>query len=192
MEGTIFAEQSVSKTLVALGFVQKGTSILAYKVFTSTKLTRRHLFFTQPYPVGIHGTPWHSLISVDESSIHKKSANRSGPFLKGFHMQKPGHFDRGDFKLMCILAIEAGNPSLNGQNFPAVGSTEALKFGQKFLKRLGQLLRLLLHLVQRPLATYNAAVEQKTIIHDNLTPHKSPVVYEAARISGRHVVPRPP
>lgn len=145
MEGTIFAEQSVSKTLVALGFVQKGTSILAYKAFTSTKLTRRHLFFTQPYPVGIHGTPWHSLISVDESSIHKKSANRSGPFLKGFHMQKPGHFDRGDFKLMCILAIEAGNPSLNGQNFPAVGSTEALKFGQKFLKRLGQLLRLLLH-----------------------------------------------
>jgi transposase len=46
--------------------------------------------------------------------------------------------------------------------------------------------------MQKPLASYNAAVEQKTIIHDNLTAHKAPMVYEAVRRSGHRVVPRPP
>ena len=193
-EGTIFTEQQISKTLVDLGYTQKVTSTVAYQAFTPTNLMRRHLFFTQPYPVGIHGTPRRSLIDVDEFGVHKKSADRKrGSSKKGFYIRKPGHYDRGDFKLTIILAVEAGDPALDGQNPHAIGSTEKPRIWAEISEEAGTTTEAYTaFLLQKPLATYNAAVNQKTIIHDNLTSHKSPMVYEAVRRSGHRVVPRPP
>jgi hypothetical protein len=83
------------------------------------------MFWTQPFPVGVHGTPRHTLIDVDEFGVHKNAANRKRESsLKGFYIRKPGHYDRGDFKLAIILlAVKPGNPALDGQNPPAIGST---------------------------------------------------------------------
>ena len=136
----------------------------------------------------MHGTPRHSLIDIDEFGLHKNAANRKrGSSLKGLYIRKPGH------KLTIILAIEAGNPALDGQNPPSIGSTEYPHIWAEVSEEAGTTAEAYTaFLVQKPLATYNAAIEQKTIIHDNLTSHKSPMVYEAIRRSGHRVAPRPP
>ena len=193
-EGKIYSEKDVSKALVDLGYSRKVTSTVAYRAFTERNLLRRELFWTRPYPVGVHGTPRHSLIDIDEFGLHKNAANRKrGSSLKGLYIRKPGHYDRGDFKLTIILAIEAGNPALDGQNPPSIGSTEYPHIWAEVSEEAGTTAEAYTaFLVQKPLATYNAAIEQKTIIHDNLTSHKSPMVYEAIRRSGHRVAPRPP
>ena len=180
-DGKIYREQDISKALVGLGYTQKVTSTVAYQAFTQRNLMRREIFWTRAYPVGIHGTPRRLLIDVDEFGVHKKSANRKrGSSMKGFYKRKPG-------------AIEAGNPALNGQNPPAPGSTENPRVWAEISERPGTSAEAYTSfLEQKPLASYNAAIEQRTIIHDNLTSHKSPMVYEAVRRSGHRVVPRPP
>lgn len=153
------------------------------------------MFWTQPFPVGVHGTPRHTLIDVDEFGVHKNAANRKRESsLKGFYIRKPGHYDRGDFKLAIILlAVKPGNPALDGQNPPAIGSTENPHIWAEVSEEAGTTAEAYTSfLMQKPLASYNAAVKRKTIIHGNLTSHKSPMVYEAVCRSGHRVVPRPP
>lgn len=192
--GEIFTEKEISKALVGLGYTQKVTSTIAYQAFTPRNLLRRELFFSRPYPVGIFGTPRRLLIDVDEFGVHRNDANRKrGSSLKGLYIRKPGHYDRGDFKLTIILAVEPGNPALDGNTPPTVGSTERPRVWAEISEEPGTTASAYrAFLEQKPLATYNAAVEQRTIIHDNLTSHKSAQVYEAVRQSGHRVVPRPP
>jgi hypothetical protein len=193
-DSKIFTETEISRAMVDLGFTRKVTSTVAYQAFTPRNMLRRELFWSEPYPVGIHGTPRSRLIDIDEFGVHKKSCNRKyGSSMKGFYIRKPGNYDRGEFKLTVILAVEPGNPALNGQNPPALGSTENPRIWAEISEEAGtsaEAYRAFLE--QKPLATYNAAVEQRTIIHDNLTSHKSPIVCEAIRLSGHRVVPRPP
>lgn len=193
-EGRIYTEKDVSKALVDLGYTRKVTSTVANQAFTERNMLRREMFWTQSYPVGIHGTPRSTLIDVDEFGVHKNAANcKRGSSLKGFYIRKPGHYDRGDFKLTIILAVEPGNPALDGQNPPAIGSTANPRIWAEVSEEPGTTAEAYTSfLVQKPLASYNAAVERRTIMHDNLTSHKSPMVYEAVRRSGHRVVPRPP
>jgi transposase len=193
-DGKLFTKQEISHALLDLGYTRKVTSTLAYQAFTEQNLMRREIFWTQQFPVGIHGTPRRQLIDVDEFGIHKNSANcKQGSSLKGLYIKKPGHYDRGDFKLTIIIAVEPGDPALDGQNPPALGSTENPHIWAEVSEEAGTTAEAYTQfLVQKPLASYNAAVEQKTIIHDNLTAHKAPMVYEAVRRSGHRVVPRPP
>lgn len=193
-DSRIFTDKEISRALLDLGYTRKVTSTVAYQAFTPRNMLRRELFWTESYPVGIHGTPCHLLIDIDEFGVHKKSANRKyGSSMKGFYIRKPGNYDRGEFKLTVILAVEPGNPALNGQNPPALGSTERPRIWAEISEEPGTSAEAYrAFLVQKPLATYDSAVEQRTIIHDNLTSHKSPIVCEAIRLSGHRVVPRPP
>lgn len=193
-DGTIYTQQQISRALVDLGYTHKVTSTVAYQAFTQRNLMRREIFWTRAYPVGVHGTPRRRLIDVDEFGVHKNSANRKrGSSLKGLYIRKPGHYDRGDFKLTIIIAVEPGDPALDGQIPPALGSTENPRIWAEVSEEAGTTAEAYTaFLVQKPLATYDAAIEQRTIIHDNLTAHKAPMVYEAVRRSGHRVVPRPP
>jgi hypothetical protein len=77
-DGKLFTQQEISHALIDLGYTRKVTSTVAYQAFTFTQrnLMQRHIFWTQQFPVGIHGTPHRSLIDVDEFGVHKNSANR--------------------------------------------------------------------------------------------------------------------
>jgi hypothetical protein len=58
------------------------------------------------------------LVDADEFGLHKNAANhKRGSAMKGLYIiyiQKPGHYDQGDFKLTVKLAVvEPGNPALD-------------------------------------------------------------------------------
>ncbi len=61
-DARIFSESKVGLALRKLGYTQKATSTVAYQAFTQVNLNRRRLFWTRPWPVGIHGVPRHQLI----------------------------------------------------------------------------------------------------------------------------------
>jgi hypothetical protein len=72
-----------------------------------------------------------SLINIDEFGLHLNAANKKyGSSPRGLKIRKPGNYDRGTFKLMIILVVEAGDPAVaNG----LVGSlTMAQSLGKNF------------------------------------------------------------
>ena len=54
-DAKIFMEGDIGKALRRLGYTMKVTSTVAYQAFTERNLTRRRLFWTMPWPIGIHG-----------------------------------------------------------------------------------------------------------------------------------------
>ncbi len=88
----------------------KVTSTIAYRAFTECNLNCRCLYWTQPWLLGIHGTPRRLLIDGDELGLHLNSANRKyGSSPQEMKICKPGSYDRGTFKLTIILAVEPGD-----------------------------------------------------------------------------------
>jgi hypothetical protein len=75
-DARIFSQKDVSDALVKLGYTMKVTSTVAYQAFTQQNLDCRRLFWTQPWPVGIHGIPRHQLIDADEFGLHLNATNR--------------------------------------------------------------------------------------------------------------------
>jgi hypothetical protein len=110
--------------------------------------------------------------------------------MKRFYICKPGNYDKGEFKLTIILAVEPGDPALNAADIGSIGNPRI--WAEISLEPGTSAEAYRAFLVQKPLATYDAAVQQRTILHDNLTSHKSPIVCEAIRRSGHRVVPCPP
>lgn len=189
----IFSVPVVSQALRRLGYSIKVISTVAYQAFIERNMMRRHLFWTQPWPVGIHGTRQRKLIDADEFGVHLNAANRKyGSSPKGLKIRKPGNYDRGTFKLTVILAIEPGDPAIQ---VGLIGSTARPRVWARITTEPGTTSVAYRSFFQSVLNTYNAInnpAEQRTLIHDNLTAHKAPEVYEAVRIRGHRVVCRPP
>jgi hypothetical protein len=53
----IFMEGDIGKALRRLGYTMKVTSTVAYQAFTERNLTCQRLYWTMPWPIGIHGIP---------------------------------------------------------------------------------------------------------------------------------------
>jgi hypothetical protein len=106
-DAKIFMEGDIGKALRRLGYTMKVTSTVAYQAFTERNLTRRRLYWTMPWPIGIHGIPRRLLIDADEFGLHLNDANRKyGSAPRGLKIRKPRNYDRGTFKLTVILAFE--------------------------------------------------------------------------------------
>ena len=56
-DAKIFMEGDIGKALRRLEYTMKVTSTVAYQAFTERNLTRRRLYWTMPWPIGIHGIP---------------------------------------------------------------------------------------------------------------------------------------
>jgi hypothetical protein len=109
----IFNKKNISWALCGLGYTSKVTSTVAYQAFTKRNLLHRRLFWNEPWLIGIHGTPRRSLIDIDEFGLHLNAANKKyGSSPCGLKICKPGNNDRGTFKLMIILVVEAGDPAV--------------------------------------------------------------------------------
>jgi transposase len=176
-----------------LGYTQKVTSTVAYQAFTQVNLDRRRLFWTRPWPVGIHGIPRRQLIDADEFGLHLNAANRKyGSAPIGLKIRKPGNYDHGTFKLTIILAIETGNPDIPAGD---IGSISNPHVWARVTTEPGTSAEAYCIFVEHVLDTYNVAKNpalRRTLIHDNLTSHRAPEVYEAIRERGHCVVCRPP
>ena len=75
-DARIFSQMDVSRALTKLGYTTKITSTVAYQAFTNRNLIRRQQFWTELWPVGIHGVPQRLLIDADEFGLHLNAANK--------------------------------------------------------------------------------------------------------------------
>jgi transposase len=192
-DAKIFTEGAIGKALRRLGYTMKVTSTVAYQAFTERNLTRRRLYWTMPWPIGIHEIPRRLLIDADEFGLHLNDANRKyGSAPRGMKVRKPGNYDRGTFKLTVILAVEAGDPAIPNGN---IGSVTHPRVWARVTTEAGTTDAAYREFVEHVLNTFDAVADpalRRTLIHDNLTSHKAPEVYEAVRERGHHVVCRPP
>jgi len=192
-DARIFSEQDVGRALRKLGYTQKVTSTVAYQAFTQRNLDRRHLYWTRPWPVGIHGTPRRKLIDADEFGLHLNAANRKyGSSPRSLMIRKPGNYDRGTFKLTIILAVEMGDPDIRDGD---IGSVSNPRVWARVTTEPGTSAEAYRVFVEHVLNTYDAIENpalRRTLIHDNLTSHRAPEVYEAVRERGHRVICRPP
>ena len=188
----IFNQKAVSRALRRLGYTRKVTSTVAYQALTDQNLRRREMFFTRQWPYGIMGTPRRRLIDIDEFGLHLNAANRKyGSSPVGLKIRKPGHYDRGTFKLTIILSVETGDPAI-APGLP--GSLTRPRVWARVSTEAGTTAVVYAAFVERVLNSCNATNPgvRRTIIHDNLSSHRAPEVYEAVRLSGHRVVCRPP
>ena len=163
-------------------------STIAYQAFTQQNLDCHRLFWTQPWPVRIHGIPWHQLIDADEFGLHLNAAHwKYGSFPKGLKIRKPGNYNCRTFKLTIILAMETGNPavpdSLIGlvSNLCIAHMTNEPRISAKAYHIF----------VEHVLGTYNVIenlAQHRTLIHDTLTLHRASKVYKAMCQCSHHVI----
>jgi hypothetical protein len=158
-------------------------STVAYQAFTERNLLRRQQFWTMPWPVGIHGIPCHQLIDADEFGLHLKAVN---------HKYASSPHDQGTFKLTIILAVESEDP---GIPTGVIGSVTNPRVWARVTTEPGTSAMAYRLFVEHVLDTYDALAIpalRRTLIHDNLSSHKAPEVYEAVQEHGHSVVCRPP
>ena len=192
-DAKIFNEMAISRALRKLGYTTKITSTVAYQAFTTRNLIRRQQFWNEPWPVGIHGTPRQRVIDADEFGLHLNAANKKyGSSPKGLAIRKPGNYDRGDFKLTILLAVETGDPAIPAGQ---IGSVSNPRVWGRVNTVAGTSAQAYCAFVSHVLDTYDAVADpavRRTLIHDNLSSHKAPEVYEAIRMREHRVVCRPP
>jgi hypothetical protein len=112
-------QKDVSDALVKLGYTMKVMSTFTYHTFTQQNLDCCGLFWTQPWPVGIHCIPQCQLIDEDEFGLHLNVANwKYGSSSKGLKIRKPGNYDHGTFKITWI-AVGCSGPSHGRSGFTA-------------------------------------------------------------------------
>jgi hypothetical protein len=150
----IFNKMNISRALCGLGYTSKVTSTVAYQAFTQQNLLCWLLFWNEPWPIGIHRTPRRRLIDIDKFGLHLNATNkkyRSSPH--GLKICKPGNYDRGIFKLMIILAVEAGDPAVaNG----LVGSLTMPRDWTRILDEVGTTTEAYVNFISHVMDTYDA------------------------------------
>ena len=184
---------AVSRALIKLGYTTKITLTVAYKAFTTRNLARRQMFWTEPWPVGIHGVPWRTLVNIDEFGLHLNATNKKyGSSPRGLEIRKPGNYDRGDFKLTILLAVETRDPTIPDGDIRSVSNP---RFWGRVNAVAGTSAKAYCTFVEHVFDTYDAInnpAQRRTLIHDNLLAHKAPEVYEAVRDRGHRIACRPP
>ncbi len=188
----IFNKKNISRALHGLGYTSKVTSTVTYQASMQRNLLHWRLFWNEPWPIGIHGTPRRSLINIDEFGLHLNAANKKyGSSPHGLKICKPGNYDRGTFKLTIILAVEAGDPAVaNG----LVGSLTMPRVWARISDEVGMTTEAYVNFICHVMDTYDAVADpilRQTIIYDNLILHKLPEVYEVVILRSHRVVCHP-
>jgi hypothetical protein len=159
-------EKDVSKALRKLGHTMKVTSTFAYHAFTEHNLNCCHIYWTHPWPVGIHGR---LLIDTDKFGLHLDSAKRKyGSSPWGLKICKPGKYDMGKFILTITLTMESGDPQIS---VDVIGLVSNPHVWPHVTTEPGTSAIAYCAFVEHVLNTYNAIANpafQRTLIHHNL------------------------
>jgi transposase len=184
---------AMSRALINLGYTTKITLTVAYKAFTTRNLVRWQMFWTEPWPVGIHGVPWRTLVNIDEFGLHLNAANKKyGSSPRGLEIRKPGNYDRGDFKLTILLAVETRDPTIPDGDIRSVSNPRVWGRVNAVAGTSAEAYRTFIKHVLKMYNAINNPAQRRTLIHYNLLSHKAPEFYEAVRDRGHRVVCLPP
>ena len=174
-----------------MNMTRKRASTTAYQAFTRKNLHLHFRFWNYTFPGGIVGVRRRDLLDIDEMALQLKDANANyGHAVRNCRCRKVGHYGRGKFKITIIMAVEAGDPDLDPQELGSVArpriwyhvSIDAGTSTEAYLK----------FLEYDVLDKFDENERQRTIMHDNLSAHKSPEVAELVYSRGHRVICRVP
>ncbi len=191
----VFTQKQISNAIVDLGMTLKkaSTTATAYQAFTPENLELHYRFWNYSFPAGVHGLPRRDLIDIDECAIELKNANLNyGHAVRGLRVRKVGNYGRGRFKLALILAIEPGDPTKDAHE---EGSVENPRIWHRLSTDRGTSTSTenYIDFLNEDLMDYFDSDERKrTMMHDNLSSHKSDAVVDAIYNRGHRVICRVP
>jgi hypothetical protein len=190
-DNQIFSERQITQALKDLDYSRKRGSTVAKQAFTAVNLRKHYMFWNRPYPVGAVGIQRRFLTDVDECGFEIDDANANyGHAVKGLRVRKPGNYGRGKVKITVILAIEPGDPNLPAH---VQGSVQRPRRWFRVSTDIGTTTEVYKDYLRHDLFDRMPANEpMRTILHDNLTSHKSPEVVYLIHRRGHRVVCRAP
>ena len=173
----LYSRQDISKREKELGLTRKKGSTTAFQAFTPINLARRQNFWHMAYPIGVRGTPRAQLIDIDECGMWLEKKQRAfGKALHNVRVRAPGVYGHGE-KWTLIMGIDCAD-RVWVRLAKASGTTTAI-FNNFVLNTI----------LADPAV---AASAPRTLMWDNLSAHKSAVVFNTVTFAGHRVLLRPP
>lgn len=189
--GEVYSRSAINGALKDLDFTRKVASTTAYQAFTPLNRRKYEEFWTMPHPLGVLGTPRVRLIDIDEFGIVWDNVNRNfGHELKGVRVRKIGKYGRGEVKVTVILAIEAGDPTVPAH---VDGSLQRPRIWcRAYPNQNTTTERYRGFVCNTVIGSFGPNEPQRTLMHDNLSSHKSDAVVNDVYMAGHRISPRPP
>ena len=190
-DNRVFTDNEISKALSDMGMTRKRASTTAYQAFTPKNLRRHDMFWNRPFPGGIANVERRDLLDADEMAIEVKDASENyGHAVKNCRVRKTGNYGRGHFKITLRMAIEPGDPDIpSGEE----GSLDLPRIYYHLSTDTGTTTVSYVDFLQLDvMAKFRENERQRTILHDNLTSHKSDEVASTVYAAGHRVKCRPP
>ncbi|KAL7546345.1 hypothetical protein ACHAWF_009691 [Thalassiosira exigua] len=174
-----------------MGMTRKKASTTAYQAFTPENIVKHHRFWTYPAPAGIRGVPRRRLIDIDECAVELQDASLNyGHAVRGLRVRKIGNYGRGQVKFTLILAIEAGDPDLLPHEEGSIENPRLwYRLSTDCATGIDNYVNFLNHYL---MDDFWANEKYRTLLHDNLSSHKSEEVVDAVFERGHQVICRVP
>jgi len=186
----IFTPSQIAEALKRLGMTRKRCSTDATQAFAEVNLMKRHIFWNTSWPTGVVGTERWRLIDADECGIELRSSNHNyGHSVKNLRVRLPGNYTKST-KFTVLLGIEAGNPSLpDGQEGSVTNPRRYVEINQKPGTTGADYCDFV---TGKILKSFGEDEPQRTLMHDNLSSHLDPALYDAITKAGHRALCRPP
>lgn len=190
-DGYVLTNTEVTHGFKCLNLTRKKGSTTAYQAFTPKNVYLHHCFWKYNFPGGINDVPMERLMDGDEMAFHLGDVSKGyGHAVKGLRVRKAGHYSRGQQKVVVIMYVEPGDPSLP----PHVdGSRERPRIWYRVSNDSGTTVEAYRTFLQHEVFQYFRDDEpERTMMHDNLSSHKAAEIYDTIYTAGHRVICRPP
>ena len=190
-DNRVFTDNEITRALKDMNMTRKKASTTAYQAFTPRNLQLHYVFWNHAFPSGIRGVLRKDMLDIDECALEVKTANISyGHAVRGLRVRKIGNYGRGKSKITVILAVEPGDPDKPPHE---EGSTDNPRLWYRVSTDAGTSTESYVDFLNHYLMDYFDDNERRrTIMHDNLTSHKSDEVLDAIYRRGHQVICRVP
>lgn len=190
-DGRVLTDTEVTDGYKRLNLTRKKGSTTAYQAFTPKNSYLHFCFWNYNFPGGVRDVPIVRLMDGDEMAFHLGDASQGyGHAVKGLRVRKAGNYSRSKQKVVVIMFIEPGDPSLPAH---VEGSKERPRIWYRVSTDSGTTIEGYRSFLENDVFPYFRDDEpQRTLMHDNLSSHKAPEIYDTIYDAGHRVICRPP
>ena len=190
-DGRVLTDSEVSSGLEKIGMTRKKTSTTAYKAFTPKNQYLHECFWRFDFPAGVRNVRREELCDADEMALVLGDADQNyGHAVKGLRARKQGNYGRSSRKVVIIMIIEPGNPSLGADE---LGSIERPRIWYRVSTDKGTTTEAYKSFLENYFLNKLRPDEpRRVLMHDNLQSHKSDEIYDTMDAAGHGVICRPP
>lgn len=190
-DGRVFTNKQINTALNILDMTRKKASTTAYQAFTPKNEYLYDCFISYNFPAGIRNVPRRLLMDGDECSFQIGDIGKSyGHAVKGMRVRKVGNYGRGEAKIVVIMFIEPGDPSLDDDTPGSIVNPRILYRVSKDGGTSSDAYESFLD--NYVLNKMRVNEPTRVLMHDNLAAHKTDSVTARIYNAGHKVICRPP